>query len=462
MKILLIEKNDSYRQQLILMLENTIPHSELVFAINYKQGSEILSAPKREHFDLVILGDDGDLKGPIDLINGHAFSLSCLIFATEQNLAELSLLTGKNRQVALRPVLLPDFELALRRVVAPKFFLQKSGREVLDENYCRVRISFFWRFNRTECDIYLRLSAHKFIKIIHGADYYDKDLIEKYANKKQSYLYITKSDFERFGVRLGSTPFLGLIDEESGPMSNEKMVRQTHALLQDLITSVGVSESAVKMANMYCDFIVNTTVKKNNKVLLDLFKTMRERKDYLYDHSYLLSCLTAYISKELQWHTSETVEKLCYAALFHDITLKDSELAMMSDLDSLQMSRFTPEEVLSFHQHPLMAAKMVKDSGSFPLGVEGIIVQHHETVEGNGFPKGITAAQVSPLVCVFILCHDFVSELYRCNFDGQLAAESVEVMEKRYQHGNYVKVFGAFKKVIGTALTSILAEPARA
>lgn len=461
MRILLVEKNDSYRQQLTLNLENIFPECSISYALELARARELLSpeggAPAS--FDLIMIGEQ---TGPaaVEAFVADYRLLSCLILVSEKDLPRLSALAGEYIAVGPPAKSLEALKELLRKVVHPRVFMQKSGREILDDNYSRVRISFFWRFNRTDCDIFLRLSAHKFVKIIHGGDYYDKDIIEKYANKNQTYLYITKADFERFGSRLGSTPFLGLIDTEGTTLSNEAMVRQTHALLQELVTSVGISESAVKMANMYCDFVVNTTIKKSNRALLDLFKNFRERKDYLYDHSYLLSCLCAFISKELQWHTSETVEKLCYAALFHDITLKDPELAMITDLESAEMSKFTPEEVLTYHQHPLVAAKMVKESGGFPLGVEGIIVQHHETVEGRGFPRGLSAAQVSPLVCVFILCHDFISELYRCNFEAREASEIILKMEKRYAHGNYVKVFSAFKKIVSQALEGILASAA--
>ncbi len=460
MRILLVEKNDSYRQQLTLNLENMFPECEIVFALELAKARELLAPENGEaaKFDLIMIGEQTGVPAIEAFVADFKSLKSILVLASEKDLPRLSALASE--QVVVGPPVksLEALKDLMRKIVNPRFFMQKAGREVLDERFSRVRITFFWRFNHTDCDIYLRLSAHKFVKIINGGDYYDKDIIEKYANKKQQFLYITKDDFERFGERLGSTPFLGLIDTEGASLSNEAMVRQTHALLQELVTSVGVSESAVKMANMYCDFVVNTTVKKSNRGLLDLFKNFRERKDYLYDHSYLLSCLCAFISKELQWHTSETVEKLCYAALFHDITLKDPELAMITDLESAQMSKFTPEEVLAYHQHPLVAAKMVKESGGFPLGVEGIIVQHHETVEGKGFPRGLSAAQVSPLVCVFILCHDFISQLYRCNFEAQEAAQIVHKMEARYAHGNYVKVFAAFKKIISQALEGLLSS----
>ncbi len=458
MRILLVEQNDSYRQQLTLNLENILPDCEIVFALELARAREILSPPEGnpQSFDIIIIGNQTGPAATEAFVADYKSLKSCLILATEKDLPRLSALSSKSVAVGAPPKDLESLKDLLRAVVNPRVFMQKSGREILDENYSRVRISFFWRFNHTDCDIYLRLSAHKFVKIIHGGDYYDKDIIEKYANKKQSHLYISKADFERFGSRLGSMPFLGLIDTEGSTLTTEAMVRQTHALLQDLVTSVGISESAVKMSNMYCDFVVNTTVKKSNRGLLDLFKNFRERKDYLYDHSYLLSCLCAFISKELQWHTSETIEKLCYAALFHDITLKDPDLAMITDLESSEIGRFSPEEVLAYHQHPLVAAKMVKDSGGFPLGVEGIIVQHHENVEGKGFPRGLSAAQVSPLVCVFILCHDFISELYRCDFDPHAATEIVHRMEGRYAHGNYVKVFNAFKTIISQALAGLL------
>lgn len=462
MRILLVEKNDSYRQQLTLNLENIFPECEIVFALELAKAREIV-APENggvKEFDLIMIGEQTGPAAVIAFVEDHRALKSCLVLASTKDLPALSSLASKTIAVGAPPKTLEELKDFIRHVVNPRTFMQKEGREILDENYSRVRINFFWRFNHTDCDIYLRLSAHKFVKIIHGGDYYDKDIIEKYANKKQTFLYISKNDFERFGARLGTTPFLGLIDSEDNNLSTEAMVRQTHALLQELVTSVGISESAVKIANMYCDFVVNTTVKKSNRALLDLFKNFRERKDYLYDHSYLLSCLCAFISKELQWHTSETVEKLCYAALFHDITLKDPELAMVTDVTSAELGGFTPEEVLAYHQHPLVAAKMVKESGGFPLGVEGIIVQHHENVEGNGFPRGLSAAQVSPLVCVFILCHDYISELYRCNFDAAAASEIIHKMEGRYAHGNYVKVFVAFKKIVNQALEGLLTNAA--
>ncbi|MEO5970315.1 MAG: hypothetical protein ABIQ95_10350, partial [Bdellovibrionia bacterium] len=44
-----------------------------------------------------------------------------------------------------------------------------------------------------------------------------------------------------------------------------------------------------------------------------------------------------------------------------------------------------------------------------PAELENILAQHHEQMDGTGFPRKLTQQHLSPLTCLFILAHEILT-----------------------------------------------------
>lgn len=450
MQALIVDDDENVRQFSSLCIENVWPDCKIIQAINAEKAIELLKLSKEEISyiicDYQMPGGNGNILYKY-LRDSEYSDIPFVMYSgsTQAEINDCNLILEDNNAILLeKPMMIDQFEQELKKFlphsVAPVVIRSNN----VDAEYRKVRISYFWRYNKSLCDIFLRLGPSKYVKIIHGNDYYNKSIIDKYVKLQQKYLHIKKEDFSSFSESITSQPFLYYDNENREDIKldeREEQMKTTHAILQDLVNSVGVSKNAISMANVYMEDI-NTITK--GLTLGKLFDRIKTKNNYLYDHSYILSCITTEVSRKLEWHTSKTIEKLCYASLFHDITLDDPDLAMLSTIKEAELKGYTEEEIERFRIHPEAAARIILECDEIPPDTAKIIVQHHELPSGDGFPKKLMAGQTNPMTCCFIIAHHLIDELYKIEFDENQIPEILKLLRPQYQSGNYARVFKAF------------------
>ncbi len=328
-----------------------------------------------------------------------------------------------------------------------KSIVETSELEDVSLGYAQIRIPIFYRFNQTLCDIYLKLRGNHYVKILNSGVFYTRNEVQKYANKKAEYLYIREEDYASFVKGVGNFSFLKYNESYSKVSeTDEDIIRQTHALIHDIVQRVGVTKITIDLASTTTEKIKK--ISKDHDKLLKLVIKARSQRNYLYDHSYMLSCIASAICVEMEWTSIQNVEKLCLAAIFHDLTFKNVQLAKIKILDSETLATLSREEVKEINDHiVILREEFIKQKG-LPPDLDNIIFEHHETPEGTGFPRGANSTTLSPLSCVFIMAHEFVDQI----FDQQMETSDLDAildeLRIRFTKGNFRKVFEALEKVI--------------
>ncbi len=110
--------------------------------------------------------------------------------------------------------------------------------------------------------------------------------------------------------------------------------------------------------------------------------TLEMRDPYMSGHQNRVAGLATAIAREmnLPW---EKIEGLRFAAIIHDIGKISAPVEIMS-----KPCRLTKSEFQLIKDHPRVGYEMVKDI-SFPWPVAHIILQHHERLDGSGYPDGL-------------------------------------------------------------------------
>jgi HD-GYP domain-containing protein (c-di-GMP phosphodiesterase class II) len=71
------------------------------------------------------------------------------------------------------------------------------------------------------------------------------------------------------------------------------------------------------------------------------------------------------------------------------------------DVDlSIPISKRTPEQLVSYKEHPLKGATRLQTAPFVDQMVMNIIMQHEENIKGTGFPKGLIEQKMDPLVII--------------------------------------------------------------
>jgi hypothetical protein len=134
----------------------------------------------------------------------------------------------------------------------------------------------------------------------------------------------------------------------------------------------------------------------------------RETRPALFDHSILMALLAAHLVAA-DGGTSAQESAAATAGLLHDLGM----LHIGADLlDSEE--RLSGDELKPVYVHPLTSSMLVDRFADYPKEIVRAIVEHHERLDGSGYPRGIAGDALSPLGRVLAL-----AEVVTAMFDGQ-------------------------------------------
>jgi len=132
----------------------------------------------------------------------------------------------------------------------------------------------------------------------------------------------------------------------------------------------------------------NQHLKKTLERTIAIMIKIAEMKDpYTVGHQVRVSQLATAIAKRMNL-SEKKVESIRIASLIHDI----GKVSVPSEILN-KPGRLTNSEYALVKTHPEIFYKYIKDI-DFPVKVADIILQHHERINGSGYPKGLKDDQI--------------------------------------------------------------------
>jgi putative nucleotidyltransferase with HDIG domain len=170
-----------------------------------------------------------------------------------------------------------------------------------------------------------------------------------------------------------------------------------------------------------------------------------ERRDVsTEEHTRRVALLAARVGEELK--LSPTARRhLAVGGLLHDIGKLSVPLEILN-----KPGKLTDEEFAAIKRHPGDGRKLLDELGGFPEDVRGLVSDHHERLDGSGYPHGLTAEQMNVETRILAVCDVYdalVSDrVYRAAWSPERAFGLLEEEAHAYdQH-----VVAALKRVVGT------------
>ena len=117
--------------------------------------------------------------------------------------------------------------------------------------------------------------------------------------------------------------------------------------------------------------------------------TLELRDPYMAGHQHRVSSLAVTIAQEMNmpW---EKIEGIRFAGIIHDI----GKIAAPAEIMA-KPGRLTKTEFQLIKDHPRIGYEMIKDI-AFPWPVAHIVLQHHERLDGSGYPEGLVGDAILP------------------------------------------------------------------
>jgi HD-GYP domain-containing protein (c-di-GMP phosphodiesterase class II) len=124
---------------------------------------------------------------------------------------------------------------------------------------------------------------------------------------------------------------------------------------------------------------------------------MREQRHELFVHSLQMSLVAIYLALQSGWTERECVP-LATAALLHDLGMLYMDPAWAD-----ASYRLTGEERKQLVAHSATSMLMVRSANTYSQAVELAVLEHHERMDGSGYPRGVQGHGISPMGQMLLL-----------------------------------------------------------
>ena len=145
----------------------------------------------------------------------------------------------------------------------------------------------------------------------------------------------------------------------------------------------------------------------------------RETRPALFEHGILMALLAAHLVRDAGAGRFG-IGMAATAGLLHDLGMLHIDPDLLDSEDRLSGDRLRPVYV-----HPLTTSMLVDRFAEYPKEVVRAILEHHERLDGSGYPRGLVGSAMSPLGRTLAL-----AEVVTAMFDGQrkLAEQRVSLL----------------------------------
>ncbi len=438
MRVILIHANADVTDRLSFSLESIFGFQALAMHTSQEAIDHFLSD---QEIDLLICEDNESNSKVLKFLLSTGSQVPALVIKdkTSSNLkAYPDIVIGSIKVENL----VSDLESSIKAGI-------KSGRIICSSatpEYCRIKTTLLTRVCPLKSDIYIRLSSIKFVKMFKQGDTFDKTDLDHFLEKKKiEYLYLKTSESGEFLTKFKTD--LMKLTQQAGTMTTKSATEWAgaiHEAIQDLGTVMGYTPDVELVAKQGVALTMRSI---GNAPRLSQFLSAlnRDKGKYISSHSIYLAQVSCAFAAIMNWPSDTTFQKLTFAALFHDIVLTNQLLAQISTPEEFaaKTELFTDAELSTYKNHPFLGSEIVKNFTEIPPDVDQVILQHHETSDGRGFPRGVTASHISPLASLFIIAHDFVDQVFKS--PEFRVSEFIDSMEQKYTDGHFKKIATAFR-----------------
>ena len=132
--------------------------------------------------------------------------------------------------------------------------------------------------------------------------------------------------------------------------------------------------------------------------ILTQMRLLKKKDDYTFNHSLGVSVLATSLAKWLKYSEEEIME-VAIAGLFHDIgklKISDNIINKPEDL--------TDEEFEIMKKHSFYSYEMLSASERFNDDVLLGVLQHHEKMDGTGYPNGVKGDRIHKYAKIISIC----------------------------------------------------------
>ena len=271
--------------------------------------------------------------------------------------------------------------------------------------YIPVAVALLRRMGNTGCDLYVADETGGPPILLSGRDFgVAEDDFTRLDRRGVTTLYVTRADHRRFKGRLNDCLDDIIGKNDLDPADGLSLLQTAVAdEIQHAFQRVSVDE-AVKQSARVGSYITGL-LGDNDAVPSRLFQVMRHDY-YTFTHVINVSSYCVMLATRLGVQQQDELEEVAIGGMLHDVGKRGISKAIIN-----KPGRLTDVERDVMRQHPTIGYVDLLDRDEVRRKQLMMVYQHHERVDGCGYPVGIPGPEIHHLarICAVVDVFDAVT-----------------------------------------------------
>ncbi len=168
---------------------------------------------------------------------------------------------------------------------------------------------------------------------------------------------------------------------------SESVKKRVSEGIQYLYSNSSSEQFATTTASITDDLM--KAINDNDAIAVDI-NALKTSDEYTFKHSVDVATMAMIIAKK-QGLGRKDVYHIGIAGLLHDMGKAQIPLEILN-----KPAKLTDDEFAVMKKHPLYGYNILKDKNDFPKTVSFAVLQHHEKMNGTGYPMGVPSDKIVP------------------------------------------------------------------
>ncbi|MFO7903418.1 MAG: HD-GYP domain-containing protein [Planctomycetota bacterium] len=235
-------------------------------------------------------------------------------------------------------------------------------------------------------DLYLWSGGHFQPVLYRKRDLpFTTDDVDRLLDAEVSTLYVLIEDHVKYRREFQE----GILNHSVSPLERYRALKELNRCTFEAAFQGRNLNRAVQIANKHASQLV-TIMCDRDLVLQDLFRLM-DHDYYTYAHATNVSAYSVMLAFELGYCDETDLASIGTAALLHDLGKRSIPSSILNKPGSL-----TQWERNLVQDHPRTSFDELSVRGDFSWDQLMLIYQHHERINGSGYPVGLYGDEIHP------------------------------------------------------------------
>lgn len=316
----------------------------------------------------------------------------------------------------------------------------QSPNPTIDIEYYKIPVDLYREDDPIEADIYMYYQGHYIAYKAKGARWQraDEEKLKGFGLTELYVKFASRREHHRFlDERLSK-----LLDRPNVPLAQKAHV--LYEIADPVLSTVYSTPSSSENIAAACGYVKNCIKYLNDRGALPELVELSKKTLTEHAHALHVATYTISLAKMTGYQSKDEVFALGMGALLHDIGKSKIDTDIVNKAGELN-----DIEWQLMRQHPQFGEEILDNRQLVPILSKRIVAEHHERVNGKGYPRGIKGIHVFSKMVGIADCFNaltsertyskamspfealkFMLTTMKQEFDPQLLAAFIEMLSK--------------------------------